>query len=247
MNLSIVKLPFVTEPQSADYRLGALLLINKPKGWTSFDVVNKIRGLLRHHYQIKNIKVGHSGTLDPMATGLLLICTGAWTKELHHLTGLDKTYTARITLGIATDTYDAEGATTDEQPVPALDLMDIQKKLQPFTGTFLQHPPAYSAIKKEGKPLYELARAGKEVKTEPRQVTVFDLQIIQYAAPHLDILIHCGSGFYVRSLAHDLGQSLGCGAHLSALTRNTVGPYSLEDALDIQYWVQAMRGSDKSA
>lgn len=233
-------LPFVSDPGHTDYLSGALLLINKPQGWTSFDVVNKIRGRLRHLYKVKNIKVGHSGTLDPMATGLLLICTGKWTRELHHLTGLDKTYTARITFGQTTDTYDAEGKILVEAPVPTLSKEYIEEYLKAYTGSFEQYPPAYSAIKKDGKPLYALAREGKEVKPEPRKVHVFGIQILEYTAPQLHLHIHCGSGFYVRSLAHDLGQTIGCGAHLSALIRNSVGPYALEHAWSVEGWLEAI-------
>ena len=229
----------ITDLKNADYVTGCLLLIDKPKGWTSFDVVNKVRGLIRHKYNIKKIKVGHSGTLDPMATGLLLICTGSWTKELHHLTGLDKKYTGLITLGIETDSYDAEGKETDRREVPPLTTDDITKHLQPFFGEFEQLPPIFSAIKKDGKPLYELARAGKEVKTEARRVKVYDLQVMNYAPPVVEIMVHCGSGFYVRSLAHDLGEQIGCGAHLSGLIRTDVGEYQLKDAFSVEDVIKA--------
>ncbi len=227
-------LPFVKDLTTADYVTGCLLLIDKPQGWTSFDVVNKVRGLIRHKYNLKKIKVGHSGTLDPMATGLLLICTGTWTKELHHLTGLDKKYTGLITLGIETDSYDAEGKVTETRDVPPLTTEDITQHLLPFLGEFEQYPPIFSAIKKNGKPLYELARAGKDVKTEPRRVKVYDLQVLNYTPPVVEIIVHCGSGFYVRSLAHDLGEQIGCGAHLSGLIRTDVGEYQLKDAFSIE-------------
>lgn len=226
-------LPHVTNLVQTDFRAGALLLVDKPKGWTSFDAVNKIRGLLRKKYAVKNIKVGHSGTLDPMATGLLLICTGSWTKELHQLQGLDKIYLAEITLGVVTDSYDAEGVSIAQLPVPPLTMTQLESVLELFTGEYEQYPPAFSAIKKDGKPLYELARAGKEVKTEARKVKVFSIQLHSYTPPVLKIEVHCASGFYVRSLAHDLGQKLGCGAHLSGLIRLAVGPYNLADAWDI--------------
>lgn len=227
-------LPFVTDLSSADFTTGCLLLIDKPKGWTSFDVVNKVRGLIRHKYNLKKIKVGHSGTLDPMATGLLLICTGNWTKELHHLTGLDKKYTGLITLGIETDSYDAEGKIVETHEVPSLSTDDLTDYLQPFFGEFDQYPPIFSAIKKDGTPLYELARAGKEVKTEPRKVKVYDLQVLNYTPPVAEIMVHCGSGFYVRSLAHDMGEKIGCGAHLSGLIRTDVGDYQLKDAFSME-------------
>ena len=226
-------LPFVVKPETADFISGALLLVDKPKGWTSFDVVNKIRGMLRHKFGIKKIKVGHSGTLDPMATGLLLICTGSWTKELHHLTGLDKKYTGKVTLGVETDSYDADGKVVETNQVPSLTEAEIDQHLQSFVGDIEQYPPAFSAIKKDGTPLYALARAGKEVKTEPRKVKVFSIGLNYYTPPEIDLLVHCGSGFYVRSLAHDLGAKIGCGAHLSGLIRTSVGEYELKDAFSV--------------
>jgi len=227
-------LPFVTSIHDADYIGGSLLLVDKPLGWTSFDVVNKVRGLLRKKYNIKNIKVGHSGTLDPMATGLLLICTGKWTKELHHLTGLDKKYLGQITLGIETATYDAEGEVLSTIPVPAISKNEVADLLKKFIGEIDQYPPAYSAIKKDGKKLYELARAGKEVITEARKVIVYDIQLLNFDAPILEVSVHCGSGFYVRSLAHDIGSEIGCGAHLSGLSRTSIGEYSLENAFTVE-------------
>lgn len=232
-------LPFVRDLKSADYQAGALLLIDKPQGWTSFDVVNKVRGALKQHLQVKNIKVGHSGTLDPMATGLLLVCTGRWTKELHHLTGLDKKYIGQITFGQETDTYDAEGKVIGSLPVPDLGKESLESHLSAFIGVLDQYPPAYSAIKKDGKPLYELARAGKEVKTEPRKVTVYDITILEYRAPVLEVMVHCGSGFYVRSLAHDLGHKIGCGGHLSSLIRTSIGNYRLDDAFTMSQFAEA--------
>lgn len=224
-----------------DFTKGALILVDKPSGWTSFDVVNKIKYLIRHKYDLKKIKVGHSGTLDPLATGLLLICTGAWTKELHHLLGLDKKYLAEIKLGIETNTYDAEGAMTSEKQVPALTIHDIEKIIPSFVGEYNQIPPAFSAIKKEGKPLYELARAGKEVKPEPRKVKVYDIDIVSIADHKLILDIHCGSGFYVRSLAHDIGAVIGCGAHLSALSRTAIGDYKLENAMTMDQIKEALQ------
>jgi tRNA pseudouridine55 synthase len=231
-------LPLTTDLLHADFLNGALLAVDKPAGWTSFDVVNKVRGLLRKKYNTKNIKVGHSGTLDPMATGLLLICTGKWTKELQQLTGLDKKYQGQITLGIETETYDAEGEIISKQPVPDLTKNDLAAMLKNFFGDIDQYPPAYSAIKKDGKKLYELARAGKEVKTESRKVTVYDIQLLNFNSPMLDILLHCGSGFYVRSLAHDLGKVIGCGAHLSSLRRTAIGEYAIDNAFTVEEFDQ---------
>lgn len=227
-------LPYINSLQDADFLAGSLILVDKPQGWTSFDVINKIRWLLRKKYNVKNIKVGHSGTLDPMATGLLLICTGKFTKELQQLTGLDKRYEGEITLGIETATYDAEGEIIFEKEVPVLTREDIEITLSQFKGEIDQYPPAYSAIKKDGKKLYELARAGKEVVLESRKVKVYDIQLLEFNSPILKILIHCGSGFYVRSLAHDVGDRIGCGGHLSALKRTEIGGYKLESAFTVK-------------
>lgn len=229
----------VSSFENADFVKGCLLLIDKPKGWTSFDAVNKIKNLIRRKLGLKKIKVGHSGTLDPMATGLLLICTGAWTKELHQLQGLDKKYLAEIKLGTETNTYDAEGEIVRVAEVPELTIDTIDQILQQFIGQISQVPPAFSAIKKEGKPLYELARAGKEVIPEPRIVKVYSIAIENYTEGVLTINVHCGSGFYVRSLAHDLGALIGCGAHLSALSRTHVGEYALKDAMSMDHVIQA--------
>lgn len=237
-------LPFSKDLKNADFISGCLLLIDKPKGWTSFDVVNKVRGLIRHKYGIKKIKVGHSGTLDPMATGLLMICTGSWTKKLTELTGLDKKYVGEITLGIKTDSYDTEGEVLETKVVPELQNEQLDNVLKSFKGKFEQYPPIFSAIKKNGTPLYTLARAGKEVKTEARNVEVFDLHIRQYTPPVLELEIHCASGFYVRSLAHDMGTRIGCGAHLSGLVRTRIADYALEDAFSMEEVIAALKTED---
>ena len=168
-------LPILTSPGSDEIVSGALMLVDKPQGWTSFDAVNKIKNLVRKKYNLRKFKVGHSGTLDPMATGLLLVCTGSWTKELYQLQGLDKKYTGEITLGIETNTYDAEGEIVFEKEIPPLTIADLTSFIQSFIGETEQIPPAFSAIKKEGKPLYALARAGKEVRPDPRKVIVYNM------------------------------------------------------------------------
>lgn len=233
-------LPILQSLESGELVSGALLLVDKPKDWTSFDAVNKIKNLVRRKYDLKKFKIGHSGTLDPMATGLLVVCTGSWTKQLHHLQGLDKIYIGEITLGIETDTYDAEGKVVFTRDVPSLSVDELNIILQTFLGEIQQLPPAFSAIKKDGKPLYELARAGKEVKLEPRRVIVHSIRLLDYMAPKLTVEIHSGSGFYVRSLAHDLGGILDCGAHLSALRRTAVGDYRIEDALAMEIIIEKL-------
>jgi tRNA pseudouridine55 synthase len=162
------------------------------------------------------------------------VCTGGWTKKLHELQGLDKRYEAAITLGVTTDTYDAEGRVVETRDVPAFAHDVLEDALRPFIGTYEQYPPAFSAIKKDGKPLYALARAGHDVKTEPRRVIVYAMRITGVDLPVIQVNVHCGSGFYVRSLAYDYGRALGCGAHLSGLRRTMIGPYDLQDALSVK-------------
>lgn len=230
---------------NADFLEGALLLVDKPKGWTSFDVVNKVRWLLRKKLGVKKIKVGHSGTLDPMATGLLLVCTGKWTKKLNELQGLGKAYTGTITLGGETPSYDAETDVINEKTVAQFDLGDVEKAIERFVGEIDQVPPVYSAIKIDGKRLYKSARAGKEVKPEPRKVIVEKFEVTRFELPEVDFEVHCSKGTYIRSLAHDLGQSLGCGGYLSALRRIAVGPYKVRDAFQVSELVEKLDVSDK--
>jgi len=232
-------LPISSSISPDDVLSGCLLLVDKPQNWTSFDVVNKIKNLVRKKFNLKKFKVGHSGTLDPMATGLLLVCTGSWTKELHQLQKLDKKYLAEITLGIETNTYDTEGEIKFRKEVPFLSTEDLLNCIKTFIGEIEQIPPAFSAIKKDGKPHYELARAGKEILPDPRKVTVHDIKLVDHDLSKINLEVHSGSGFYVRSLAHDIGHALGCGAHLSALRRTAVGQYSIEDAFSMDEIVKA--------
>lgn len=211
-----------------DFEAGAALLINKPAGITSFDVVHRIRKL------IKVKKVGHAGTLDPAATGLLIILTGKATRTQDQFMGLDKEYSATILLGVETTTWDLEGEVLEEKPVPELDEADIRKILdERFTGKFDQVPPAYSALKVNGVRGYKLARRGKEVKLEARPVTVHRTTILDWHWPAFTVKVHCSSGFYVRSLAHDIGAAVGCGGVLKQLVRSRIGRYSLEDAFEL--------------
>lgn len=209
-------------PPSAD----GILVINKPPGITSHDVVNRVRRLTHQR------RVGHAGTLDPLATGVLVVCLGQATRMAEYASGSDKTYCAEIVLGIATDTYDSDGRVTARAAVHAT-LEDIQSALAGFLGDILQAPPAYSAIKQGGEPLYKAARAGLDVVTEARPVRIDALRVIAYELPVLVLEVDCGKGTYIRSLAHDLGQRLGCGAHLSALVRLRSGHFHLEDAITL--------------
>jgi tRNA pseudouridine55 synthase len=204
-----------------------ILVIDKPAGPTSFDVVQEVRSLLR----VK--KAGHTGTLDPMATGVLPVCLGEATKIAGFLTEGDKGYDAVIRLGAETDTQDATGKVIAERPVPALDRQVLEAALERFRGTFTQVPPMYSAVKVSGKRLYELARAGEEIPREGRQVTVHALVLRDFSATELTVSVRSSKGFFVRTLAFDLGRALGCGAHLKALRRTSSGPFTLDRALPL--------------
>lgn len=208
--------------------LGGLLNVDKPAGWTSHDVVGRVRRLAGLR------QVGHAGTLDPMATGVLVLCLGRATRLLEYLTGQPKIYLAEVTLGVATNTYDAEGDVVSQQPVPALSAAQIDRALDAFRGAIMQRPPAYSALKRDGVPLYQRARAGEDVAVEPRPVMVYELALLQVDGAAVQLHIRCGAGVYVRSIAHDLGQALGCGGHLSALRRTAVGRFTVENAATLE-------------
>ena len=205
-------------------RMKGLLLVDKPSGITSHDVVDKIRkaaGIRR---------VGHTGTLDPLATGLLIICLGPATRLSEHLTGLDKIYEGDMRFGIVTDSYDMAGTVVEEHPVPELTVESIQEKCDSYSGDILQAPPMVSAVKIRGERLYKRARKGEIVEREPRPVRVNEFTVKSYAAPLASFLVSCTSGTYVRSLCHDVGHDLGCGATLNSLRRSRVGRHSVEDA-----------------
>jgi tRNA pseudouridine55 synthase len=207
---------------------GKVLLINKPLRWTSFDVVQKIRNLIR----VK--KVGHAGTLDPLATGLLIICTGKFTKKINEYMAREKEYTGTFILGATTPTYDLESDPGNFKSTSGITEEDIKKAILKFKGEIMQVPPAHSAIKIEGKRVYELARQGKEVKIEPRQITINEFEITTIEMPVVQFRVVCTTGTYIRSLANDFGEALGCGAYLSSLCRTRIGEYKLSDAMSIE-------------
>lgn len=207
---------------------GKVVLIDKPLRWTSFDVVRKIRNLIR----IK--KVGHAGTLDPLATGLLIICTGKFTKRINEYMAQEKEYTGSFTLGSTTVSYDLEQEPDNFKPFEHLTEEEIRAATAQFTGEILQVPPAHSAIQINGKRVYELARQGKEVIIEPRKVTVKEYEITKIEMPVVYFRIVCSTGTYIRSLANDLGKALGCGAHLSSLCRIRIGEFKVEDAMSME-------------
>ncbi len=209
--------------------------INKPQGMTSHDVVAAVR-------KISHLpRVGHAGTLDPMATGVLLVCVGQATRVAEYLTDHDKQYRARVRLGIETDTYDATGTVVNESPV-TVSREQVEEALRSFIGKLSQMPPAYSAIKQKGVPLYKLARQGIDVETEPREVEISSIAVTEIALPDVEFLVHCSKGTYIRSLAHDLGEKLGCGAHLTALTRTASGTLSLHDSITLAQLGEAFTG-----
>lgn len=207
--------------------MNGVLVVDKPKGVTSFDVVREVRRAL------KAKKVGHTGTLDPMATGVLPICIEEGTKIAQFITEATKSYDATVKLGSTTDTLDADGTVLETRPVPPVTREMLEAAFSSFRGTFAQVPPMYSAIKVGGKRLYELARAGEEIERAPRQVTVFDLTLRDFGADEIQLSVTCSKGFFVRTLAAELGQALGCGAHLCALRRTHSGPFSLAQALPL--------------
>src|SRR5688500_3847997 len=210
------------------YAQGQLLLVDKPIEWTSFDAVRKIR------YLTKTKKVGHAGTLDPLATGLLIICTGKFTKKINEYMAQEKEYTGTITLGAVTPTYDLESEPEAFKPCDAISMDDLRTTAQTFTGDILQTPPIHSAIKKDGKRVYELARRGIDVKLEPRPVTIKEFQVVKADLPVVHFKVVCTTGTYIRSLANDFGEWLGCGGYLSSLCRTRIGNFLLKDAQSIQ-------------
>lgn len=207
------------------YLEGQAILIDKPLHWTSFDIVRKLRGLL----QIK--KIGHAGTLDPLATGLLIVCTGKFTKRINEFMAAQKEYTGSITLGAITPTYDLESEPEQFKDYSFVTASLIEATKQKFTGAIQQYPPIYSAIKKDGVALYELARKGEEVKPEPRDVTIFTFDITAINLPVVAFKVNCSSGTYIRSLANDFGAALGCGGYLSSLRRTKIGDITVDDAI----------------
>jgi tRNA pseudouridine55 synthase len=214
---------------------GRVLLINKPLRWTSFDAVRKIRNLIR----IK--KVGHAGTLDPLAIGLLIICTGKFTKKINEYMAREKEYTGSFTLGATTPTYDLESEPVNFKPFEHITSSLIKDAAARLTGEIMQVPPAHSAIKIDGKRVYELARQGKEVKIDPRKVTIKEFEITAIELPLVHFRVVCSTGTYIRSLANDFGEALGCGAHLSGLCRTRIGEFKLEEATTIEEMVESFK------
>jgi tRNA pseudouridine55 synthase len=218
----------------SDFENGRVLLIDKPLEWTSFDAVNFIRSFLRKIFNLKKLKVGHAGTLDPLATGLLIICTGRKTKEIELYQGMDKVYIGSMFLGATTPSYDAETEVDREFNISQITEQQLKQATQHFTGEIQQVPPAYSAIKVEGKRAFDLARKDKEVRLKSRPVQIHAFELLNINPPHIDFMVSCSKGTYIRSLVHDFGQSLDSGAYLSALRRTRIGEFNVADALTIE-------------
>ena len=209
---------------------GHVFLIDKPLDWTSFDVVNKIRWNIRKAYDLKKIKVGHAGTLDPKATGLLLVCTGKWTKRIDEFQAQEKTYTGTIKLGATTPTYDIESEEDQTFPTAHLTEEIIQEATNQFIGEIEQFPPMHSAIKVDGKRLYELAREGQEIERKARKITIHDFKITKIDLPFVDFEVNCSKGTYIRSLAFDFGKAINSGGYLTALRRTKIGEFDVINA-----------------
>ena len=227
-----------------DYLNGQVLLIDKPLGWSSFQAVNAVKWAIRRKFDLKKIKVGHAGTLDPLATGLLLICTGKSTKTIHELQGQIKEYTGTITLGATTPSYDLETEIDREFPTNHITEDQIRESATSFIGEIHQKPPIFSALKKDGKRLYEYAREGKKVALKSRLVEILTFEITKIEMPNLQFRVVCSKGTYIRSLAHDYGKSLGSGGYLSALRRTKIGDYNVNNALAPKIFQQITLAGD---
>lgn len=215
-----------------DFLNGQVLFIDKPLGWSSFQAVNKLKWAIRKKFGLKKLKIGHAGTLDPLATGLLIICTGKFTKKIPEYQGQTKEYTGTITLGATTPSYDMETEVDQLFPTAHITEDGIKKATQALTGEIAQTPPIFSALKKDGKRMYEYARAGKEIELKKRNVTIFEFEITAISLPEVHFRICCSKGTYIRSIAHDFGHQLGSGGYLSALRRTKIGDFNVDIAQD---------------
>jgi len=215
-----------------DFKNGQVLLIDKPLEWTSFQVVNKLRWHIRQKFDIKKIKVGHAGTLDPLATGLLIICTGKFTKRINEFQGQIKEYTGEITLGATTPSYDLETEVNATFPIGHISEELIHTTVKQFIGEIDQVPPIFSALKKDGKRLYELAREGKTTEINSRKITIEEFEITKIELPKINFRVVCSKGTYIRSLAYDFGKALNSGGHLSKLRRTKIGDFNVEGTLE---------------
>jgi len=228
-----------------EFKAGQLLLIDKPLTWTSFDAVAKVRYAIRKKFNLKKLKVGHAGTLDPLATGLLIICTGKFTKRIADLTVENKTYTGTFTLGATTPSYDLETETENHQSTDDITDEMVQEAVSKMSGAIMQMPPVFSAKKVDGKRAYISARKGKEVKLEARPVIISKFEVDTSDLPEVKFEIECSKGTYIRSIARDLGEALECGAHLTELRRTKIGDYSAENAIDPVEFQRLVQGNQE--
>lgn len=223
------------------YIEGAVLFIDKPLTWTSFDVVNKVRKSLRHHLGIQKIKVGHAGTLDPLATGLVIICTGKATKKIMQYQDLDKAYEANIRLGATTPSYDLETEVDKTFPWEHISKKMVEEALLGLTGEQLQMPPLFSAKSVEGKRAYDMARKGQEVALKRQLITIHRLELQSFNPPDLTLNVECSKGTYIRSLARDLGKTVDSGGHLTGLRRTRIGPYEVAEAITLDNFIEKLK------
>jgi tRNA pseudouridine55 synthase len=224
----------IQQDSARDYQKGEVLLIDKPLEWSSFDVVKKIRNLLCRKLEVKKIKVGHAGTLDPLASGLMIICTGKATKQIESFQSQPKEYLAQLKLGQTTPSFDLETGVNQEYPTEHINLELIENTLKEFTGEILQVPPLYSAKRLGGKRAYEFAREGSEMELEPVQIRIHELDLLNYEDLKLNIRVRCSKGTYIRSLANDLGKALNSGAYLAELRRTAIGDFRVENATTLK-------------
>ena len=225
-----------------NFEQGEILLVNKPYKWTSFDVVNLVRNYIRKQLGIKKIKIGHAGTLDPLASGLLILCTGRMTKRIEEFKEFDKEYSGTIVLGATTASFDLEKEIDFHYPWEHITKEEILAAAVKLTGSYDQLPPVYSAKKIKGKRAYDYARKDQEVVMVPRRISISAFEIQELNLPQVHFRVSCSKGTYIRALARDLGQALNTGAHLSALCRTRIGPYHLHDAYDIEDLKTALKG-----
>ncbi len=230
-----------------DFLNGQLLLIDKPLGWSSFQAVNKLKWVIRKKFDLKKIKIGHAGTLDPLATGLLLICTGKFTKTINELQGQIKEYTGTITVGGTTPSYDLETEVDQTFPIDHITEATINKATKQFLGEITQTPPIFSALKKDGKRLYEYAREGQSVEIKKRKVTIKEFEITEIALPEIKFRVVCSKGTYIRSLANDFGKALESGGHLTVLRRTKIGDYNVNTAQSPLDFEEIMLGKPKDS
>ena len=219
---------------SIDIKEGKVILIDKPINWTSFDVVKYIRKSLQQKFKIKKIKVGHAGTLDPLATGLLIICIGKQTKNISKYQDLAKTYTGKFKLGESTPSFDAETDVNEKFEYDHITINNLKKLANEFIGNSLQKPPIFSAIKKDGKRLYNYARENKEIEIDKREIQIYDFEILDFNSPYVEFKIDCSKGTYIRTIANDFGKRLNSGSYLYELRRTMIGGFSVLNAIDIK-------------